>query len=291
MVKLTDDADYDAGETSEIVPRPTSEFGNDYALNGPRTSRGEICALEPLLLEAPTSSGRSSLSFLKRLRGARPFGTAFFTQSAKDVTRSPTLGLSPTHGLSNKCTQNVSASSSFAIPSSSLTSLLSLRRPKVDAITTADNLASIIPSLRPHKAPAQPSSCTGRSLLLGPFRGRRVSSPKQEVDINRHLDQQDLPAGLGQQVPGAINEMEAELGWGEGMREEKAKQKIRSRAFGSLDDFALIALASFTRLIIVSLQPHFQVLFWTPLTVRLLCPLYKQKKILLRFIVFIGRLR
>ncbi|VEL41346.1 unnamed protein product, partial [Protopolystoma xenopodis] len=37
LVKHTDDADYDAGETSGNVPRLRSDFGNDYAYNGLRT--------------------------------------------------------------------------------------------------------------------------------------------------------------------------------------------------------------------------------------------------------------
>ncbi|VEL40526.1 unnamed protein product [Protopolystoma xenopodis] len=37
MVKLTNDADYDAGETSGNVLRPRSDFGNDHADMGPRT--------------------------------------------------------------------------------------------------------------------------------------------------------------------------------------------------------------------------------------------------------------
>ncbi|VEL39907.1 unnamed protein product [Protopolystoma xenopodis] len=37
MAILTDDADYDAGETSWNVPRPRSDFGNDHAGNGLRT--------------------------------------------------------------------------------------------------------------------------------------------------------------------------------------------------------------------------------------------------------------
>ncbi|VEL33823.1 unnamed protein product [Protopolystoma xenopodis] len=34
LAKLTDDADYDAGETSGNVPRLQSDFGNDNAYNG-----------------------------------------------------------------------------------------------------------------------------------------------------------------------------------------------------------------------------------------------------------------
>ncbi|VEL12055.1 unnamed protein product [Protopolystoma xenopodis] len=37
MAILTDDADYDAGETFGNVPRPRLNFGNDNADNGPRT--------------------------------------------------------------------------------------------------------------------------------------------------------------------------------------------------------------------------------------------------------------
>ncbi|VEL19210.1 unnamed protein product [Protopolystoma xenopodis] len=37
MAKLTDDADYDAGETTGNVPRPRSDSGNDDAYNGLRT--------------------------------------------------------------------------------------------------------------------------------------------------------------------------------------------------------------------------------------------------------------
>ncbi|VEL31995.1 unnamed protein product, partial [Protopolystoma xenopodis] len=37
MAKLTDDADYDAGETSGNVARPRYDFGNDHAYNGLRT--------------------------------------------------------------------------------------------------------------------------------------------------------------------------------------------------------------------------------------------------------------
>ncbi|VEL44276.1 unnamed protein product [Protopolystoma xenopodis] len=41
IVKLTDDAnhdaDYDAGGASGNVPRPRSDFGNEYAYNGLRT--------------------------------------------------------------------------------------------------------------------------------------------------------------------------------------------------------------------------------------------------------------
>ncbi|VEL31712.1 unnamed protein product, partial [Protopolystoma xenopodis] len=37
MSRLTDDADYNAGETSGKVPRPQSDFGNDHAYNGLRT--------------------------------------------------------------------------------------------------------------------------------------------------------------------------------------------------------------------------------------------------------------
>ncbi|VEL37836.1 unnamed protein product [Protopolystoma xenopodis] len=37
MARLTNDADYDAGETSGNVPRPRLNFGNDHADNGPRT--------------------------------------------------------------------------------------------------------------------------------------------------------------------------------------------------------------------------------------------------------------
>ncbi|VEL40133.1 unnamed protein product [Protopolystoma xenopodis] len=40
MAKLTDDADYDATETSENVPRPWSDFENDYVYNGLRTKMG-----------------------------------------------------------------------------------------------------------------------------------------------------------------------------------------------------------------------------------------------------------
>ncbi|VEL19557.1 unnamed protein product [Protopolystoma xenopodis] len=38
MARLTDDAGYDAGETSGNVPRPRSNSGNDDAYNGLRTS-------------------------------------------------------------------------------------------------------------------------------------------------------------------------------------------------------------------------------------------------------------
>ncbi|VEL10547.1 unnamed protein product [Protopolystoma xenopodis] len=34
MAKLTDDADYEAGEASGNVPPPGSDFGNDYTYNG-----------------------------------------------------------------------------------------------------------------------------------------------------------------------------------------------------------------------------------------------------------------
>ncbi|VEL41319.1 unnamed protein product [Protopolystoma xenopodis] len=37
MVGLTDDTDYDAGEAFGNIPRPWSDFGNDYAYNGLRT--------------------------------------------------------------------------------------------------------------------------------------------------------------------------------------------------------------------------------------------------------------
>ncbi|VEL13314.1 unnamed protein product [Protopolystoma xenopodis] len=37
MAILTDDADYDAGETFENVPRPRFNFGNDHADNELRT--------------------------------------------------------------------------------------------------------------------------------------------------------------------------------------------------------------------------------------------------------------
>ncbi|VEL09788.1 unnamed protein product [Protopolystoma xenopodis] len=37
MTRLTDDADYDACETSGNVSRPRSDFGNDHACNGLRT--------------------------------------------------------------------------------------------------------------------------------------------------------------------------------------------------------------------------------------------------------------
>ncbi|VEL40880.1 unnamed protein product [Protopolystoma xenopodis] len=37
MARLTDDADYDAEETSGNVPRPPSYSGNDDAYNGLRT--------------------------------------------------------------------------------------------------------------------------------------------------------------------------------------------------------------------------------------------------------------
>ncbi|VEL14560.1 unnamed protein product [Protopolystoma xenopodis] len=37
VARLTDDADYDAGETPGNVPRPRSHFGNDHADNGLRT--------------------------------------------------------------------------------------------------------------------------------------------------------------------------------------------------------------------------------------------------------------
>ncbi|VEL07483.1 unnamed protein product [Protopolystoma xenopodis] len=37
MARLTDDADYDAGETSGKVPRPRYYSGNDHAYNGLRT--------------------------------------------------------------------------------------------------------------------------------------------------------------------------------------------------------------------------------------------------------------
>ncbi|VEL27907.1 unnamed protein product, partial [Protopolystoma xenopodis] len=37
MARLTDDPDYDAGETSGNVPRLRFNFGNDHADNGPRT--------------------------------------------------------------------------------------------------------------------------------------------------------------------------------------------------------------------------------------------------------------
>ncbi|VEL13885.1 unnamed protein product [Protopolystoma xenopodis] len=37
MARLTDDVDYDAGETSEDVPRPWPYSGNDDAYNGLRT--------------------------------------------------------------------------------------------------------------------------------------------------------------------------------------------------------------------------------------------------------------
>ncbi|VEL11839.1 unnamed protein product [Protopolystoma xenopodis] len=36
ITKLIDDADYDAGETFGNVPRPRSDFGNDYVCNGLR---------------------------------------------------------------------------------------------------------------------------------------------------------------------------------------------------------------------------------------------------------------
>ncbi|VEL32660.1 unnamed protein product [Protopolystoma xenopodis] len=37
MARLTEDADYDAGETSGNLSRPRSDFGNDHAYNGLRT--------------------------------------------------------------------------------------------------------------------------------------------------------------------------------------------------------------------------------------------------------------
>ncbi|VEL13612.1 unnamed protein product [Protopolystoma xenopodis] len=37
--RLTDDADYDAGETSGNVPRPRSDFVNDHTHNGLGTRR------------------------------------------------------------------------------------------------------------------------------------------------------------------------------------------------------------------------------------------------------------
>ncbi|VEL44006.1 unnamed protein product, partial [Protopolystoma xenopodis] len=37
MAILTDDADYDAGETFGNVPHPRFKFGNDHADNGLRT--------------------------------------------------------------------------------------------------------------------------------------------------------------------------------------------------------------------------------------------------------------
>ncbi|VEL23527.1 unnamed protein product, partial [Protopolystoma xenopodis] len=37
MARLTDDADYDVGETSGNVPRPRSSSGNDHADNGLRS--------------------------------------------------------------------------------------------------------------------------------------------------------------------------------------------------------------------------------------------------------------
>ncbi|VEL35991.1 unnamed protein product [Protopolystoma xenopodis] len=37
MAKLTDDADYDSGETSGNVPRIRSDFGKYHAYNGLRT--------------------------------------------------------------------------------------------------------------------------------------------------------------------------------------------------------------------------------------------------------------
>ncbi|VEL06734.1 unnamed protein product [Protopolystoma xenopodis] len=44
MARLTDDVDYDAGETCENVPRPPSYSGNDDAYNGLRTSsRIQFC--------------------------------------------------------------------------------------------------------------------------------------------------------------------------------------------------------------------------------------------------------
>ncbi|VEL18842.1 unnamed protein product [Protopolystoma xenopodis] len=43
MARLTDDADYDTGETSENVPRLRSDFGNDHAYNGLRTRCVPIC--------------------------------------------------------------------------------------------------------------------------------------------------------------------------------------------------------------------------------------------------------
>ncbi|VEL36960.1 unnamed protein product [Protopolystoma xenopodis] len=38
MARLTAKADYDAGKTSGNAPRPRSDFGNDHAYNGLRTS-------------------------------------------------------------------------------------------------------------------------------------------------------------------------------------------------------------------------------------------------------------
>ncbi|VEL40784.1 unnamed protein product [Protopolystoma xenopodis] len=37
MARLTDDADYDVGETSVDAPLSESGFGNDFAYNGLRT--------------------------------------------------------------------------------------------------------------------------------------------------------------------------------------------------------------------------------------------------------------
>ncbi|VEL40015.1 unnamed protein product [Protopolystoma xenopodis] len=44
MAILTDDADYDAGETIWNVPRQRFNFGNDHADNGPRTRTNDSSA-------------------------------------------------------------------------------------------------------------------------------------------------------------------------------------------------------------------------------------------------------
>ncbi|VEL34098.1 unnamed protein product [Protopolystoma xenopodis] len=50
MARLTDYAEYDAGETSEKVQRPRSDFGNDQADNGLQTRLKEVDNCELLQL-------------------------------------------------------------------------------------------------------------------------------------------------------------------------------------------------------------------------------------------------
>ncbi|VEL32917.1 unnamed protein product [Protopolystoma xenopodis] len=55
MAMLTDDADYDAGETFENVPRPLFNFGNDHSDNGLRTSCVPLTLLTNMTMVTVTS--------------------------------------------------------------------------------------------------------------------------------------------------------------------------------------------------------------------------------------------
>ncbi|VEL35570.1 unnamed protein product [Protopolystoma xenopodis] len=69
MAILTDDADYDAGETFRNVPRPWFNFGNGHADNGPRTScPGSKLLLSDVFIGSPSLLSQLSLTLLSSSR-------------------------------------------------------------------------------------------------------------------------------------------------------------------------------------------------------------------------------